>query len=204
MRSILETEIQVSEQKTIEVVVSGDARALKNLLAAGANVNEQDEQGWTPLNWAAGRGDVEAVRLLLEHGADVTLTGRDHRTPLMIAKAADRREVAEILREAEMARAAWIDPREMQPYCKAFYLGELRKFGGWLESRINWKEESSAPGGTPETIPLADEEVVYLHQDFTVTKSMWHDESVVFNQITPEWREFCEKELRFAIPEELL
>jgi hypothetical protein len=196
----------MSEQKTIEVVVSGDARALKDLLAAGANVNEQDEQGWTPLNWAAGRGDVDAVRLLLEHGADVTLTGRDNRTPLMIAKAADRREVAEILKEAEVARAAWIDPREAQPYCKAYYLGELRKFGDWSESRINGKEESSAPGGpgNPGTAPLADEEVVYLHQDFTVTQSMWHDENVIFNQITPEWREFCERELRFAIPEEFL
>jgi uncharacterized protein len=196
----------VSEKKTIEAVVNGDARALKDLLAAGANVNEQDEQGWTPLNWAVGRGDVEAVRLLLDHGADVTLTGRDNRTPLMIAKAAARKEIAEMLREAEAAQGVWIDPRETQPYCRAYYLGQLRKFDGWSEGRINWTEESSTLGGNhkPEAIPLTDEDVVYLHQDFTVTKSMWHDESVIANQVTPEWEEFCKRELQFAVPEDLL
>lgn len=192
----------MSEKKTIEAVMNGDLRALRDLLAAGANVNEQDEQGWTPLNWAAGHGDVEAVKLLLDHGADPTLTGRDNRTPVMIAKAAERKEVAEILREA--ARGAWVDPRETQPYCKAYYLAQLRKFGGWSESRIHWNEESAASGGNPEAAPLADEDVVYLHQDFTVTKSMWHDESVIFNQVTPEWEEFCKRELQLVIPEDLL
>lgn len=71
----------MSEGKVIAAVVAGDARVLADLLTAGGDVDEQDEQGWTPLAWPAGRGDTEAVKLLLAHGGDVTLTGRDNRTP---------------------------------------------------------------------------------------------------------------------------
>jgi hypothetical protein len=186
----------------IEAVKSGDTRALKALLAAGADVNEQDEQGWTPLNWAAGHGAVEVIELLLEHGADVALTGRDRRTPLMIAKAADQTAAAEALARAEKARGVWVDPRQRQPYCRAYYLRDLRRFPGWSESRIHWREpvSSEREGGAP----LADDAIVYLHQDFTVTKSMWREESIVFKDVTPEWRGFCSTQLEFAIPEEFL
>ncbi|CCG08998.1 ankyrin repeat domain-containing protein [Pararhodospirillum photometricum] len=34
------------------------------------SVNAQDDGGWSPLLWAAARGQTEATRLLLEHGAD--------------------------------------------------------------------------------------------------------------------------------------
>lgn len=189
----------MSEQKVIEAVRNGDRETLEKLLSEGADVNEQDEQGWTPLNWAAGKGDAETVELLLEKGADITLTGRDNRTPLMIAKAASRKDVAEILTAAEKEKGVWEDPRKTRPYCKAYYLKDLRGFDSWSESRINWKEEEPKEGGE-----LSDEDIVYIHQDFTVTKSMWHDESVIYNEVTPAWQEYCEKKLEFAIPEDLL
>ena len=62
--------------RVIEAVKNCDLETLKDLLEERADVNEQDEQGWTALNWAAGRGDAQAVSLLLEHGADVARTGR--------------------------------------------------------------------------------------------------------------------------------
>jgi ankyrin repeat protein len=39
------------------------------LIAGGADVNSQGEDGLTALHWVAGRGNVEAVKLLLKHGA---------------------------------------------------------------------------------------------------------------------------------------
>lgn len=190
--------------KLIEAAKDGDTKTMRELLAGGVDVNVQDEQGWTPLCWAAGRGDAEAVRLLLEHGADVTLAGRDQRTPLKIARAAERRETAEILTAAEQESGTWVDPRAGQPYCRAYYLRDLRRFPDWSESRINWREPSSHAGNGSGDAALTDDDIVYLHQDFTVTKSMWHGESVIFNRVTPEWREFCEGELDLAIPEEIL
>ena len=42
----------------------------------GADVNERDDEGYTPLHNAASRGDVDVIRFLVEHGADVTAVSR--------------------------------------------------------------------------------------------------------------------------------
>lgn len=42
----------------------------------GANANQRDDEGYTPLHNAASRGDVEMIRYLVEHGADVTAVSR--------------------------------------------------------------------------------------------------------------------------------
>jgi uncharacterized protein len=194
----------MSEQKMIEAVKNGDRKALEGLLAARADLNEQDEQGWTPLSWAAGSGDTETIQLLLENGADVALTGRDRRSPLMIAEAAERTAAAALLAQAEKELGIWVDPRENQPYCRAYYLREMRRFPGWSESWINWREAAAHGGNGAGEAELNDSTIVYLHQDFTVTKSMWREESVIFNRVTPEWQEFCSTELAFTVPEEFL
>ena len=106
----------MTDTSLIEAVKTGDMQAIEGLIRTGADVHERDEHGWTPLNWAAGKGDARAVALLLERGADVTLTGRDGRTALMIAKAAERRETAALLTEAEKQRGVWRDPRETRQY----------------------------------------------------------------------------------------
>jgi ankyrin repeat protein len=50
---------------------SGKADAIKALVAHGANANARDARGQTALMWAAARNNAEAVRLLLEVGADM-------------------------------------------------------------------------------------------------------------------------------------
>jgi uncharacterized protein len=55
------------------------------LLGAGADPNGRGEGGFTPLHSAAQNGDVELVRLLLEHGADASATASDSRTPADLA-----------------------------------------------------------------------------------------------------------------------
>ena len=44
------------------------------LLKHGANVNARSQDGRTPLMWAAFRGDVEMMNILLANEADTSLT----------------------------------------------------------------------------------------------------------------------------------
>ncbi|MCA1621655.1 MAG: ankyrin repeat domain-containing protein [Acidobacteria bacterium] len=189
----------MSDLKLIEAVKAGDLPAVNELIEAGADPNQQDEHGWTPLNWAAGKGDASLLKSLLERGADLSRVGRDERTPYMIALAAGHAEAARLLRDAGAKSSA----DQERPYCKAVVLKEVRRFSGWVEGRINWKESSDEerPEGGPDA--LADDEVVFLHQDFTVTRSMWPGENVIFNNVTPEWQKFCRDELDFNPPDDL-
>jgi len=184
----------------IEAVKASDYAEAERLIKVGADLNQQDEQGWTPLNFAAGKGELPLVKLLVENGADVYKTGRDHRTPYMIALAAGRLSVVKYLREIEDNYHGEKPARPQRQYCKAYHLGELRQYPGWTEGQINWKKKANGQGGE---IDFAEESVVFIHQDFTVTESMWHNENVIFNQVTSDWEAFCASALDFRAPEDI-
>ena len=59
------------ERRLIEAAGRGDVEAVRRLLRAGADVNAQDDEGWTALIAAAQKGLAPVVELLLEEGADV-------------------------------------------------------------------------------------------------------------------------------------
>lgn len=192
----------------LDAVKNGDLPRVRDLIQSGEDVNQQDEQGWTPLNWAAAQGDLEAVKTLLNNGADLLKVGRDERTPYMIALAAGRVEVVKYLRQEEVKLRLEQSPnRRERPYCKAYYLRLLRQFSGWKENRINWKEkreeDKTDEDRRKETGGIIDADIVYVHQDLTVTHSMWHNEDVIFDEVTPQWQTFCEKELKFKVPDDL-
>ena len=48
----------------------GESALIKRLIDRGASVNARDQDGWTPLHWAADSGRTESVTLLLAKGAD--------------------------------------------------------------------------------------------------------------------------------------
>ena len=54
----------------------------KLMIARGADVNRS---GWTPLHYAASKGHVEMMRLLLEHNAYLDASSPNGTTPLMMA-----------------------------------------------------------------------------------------------------------------------
>ena len=176
----------MSQMELIEAIRSGNRSSVEELIKAGIDLTQQDKQGWTPLNWAAGSGHLEIVELLLENGADPLAVGRDLRTPQMIALAAGHAEVVKRLRRAE-ADAGGNPEQSDRKYCTAYHLSDLRRYPSW----------------TSELQDLGDDDVVFLHQDFTVTKSIWAGEDVVFDKVTDEWKEFCSNELRFAVPDSL-
>ena len=74
---------------------------IKMLLDRGANPNQQvywgagfassADRGMTPFLAACGTGDIELVKLLLEHGANTKLATSDGRGPIIMAVASGRR-----------------------------------------------------------------------------------------------------------------
>ena len=188
----------MSQVELIEAIKSGNAASVKELIDNGVQLDQQDKQGWTPLNWAAGSGQLEIVDLLLQHGAEPLAVGRDLRTPQMIALAAGHAEVVKRLREAE-AKAGATESSERK-YCTAYHLGDLRRYSAWSENKPASEDKSAENGSVQEP---ADNDVVFLHQDYTVTKSMWAGEDVIFDNVTDQWKEFCVTQLQFAVPDSL-
>lgn len=60
-------------------------------------VNIRDYKGRTPLHWAATRGDISAVGLLLDNGADVDVQDEGKATPLILAASSGSVRTIELL-----------------------------------------------------------------------------------------------------------
>ncbi|MEO1375653.1 MAG: hypothetical protein AAFW70_15330 [Cyanobacteria bacterium J06635_10] len=90
----------------------------------------------------------------------------------------------------------------MGKYCKAYLLKNLRKFSQWNEQIENVRKENKNVDDNVVGIEkfLTDNDVVYLQENYVVTDSIFKDENIIFNNITPEWKEFCTKTLKFEIP----
>ena len=59
-----------------QAVFDGDILLLKRLLKAGIDINAADYDKWTASHIASAEGNVAAIRILSEHGADFTLQDR--------------------------------------------------------------------------------------------------------------------------------
>ncbi|BDI29600.1 hypothetical protein CCAX7_16510 [Capsulimonas corticalis] len=69
----------------IDAIYAKNIEQVRALLEGGADVNVGDQFGWTPLMFAASRGDHEIARLLLECGARIDIVGTDGKTALTLA-----------------------------------------------------------------------------------------------------------------------
>lgn len=88
-------------------------------------------------------------------------------------------------------------------YCKAYPVKRLRKFGDWVENIENLRTSRTAviANDGAEKRELAEDDYLYLQEDFKVTDGIFIDQNVIFDRVTPEWKEFCATELKFEAPQ---
>ncbi|MCA1591116.1 MAG: ankyrin repeat domain-containing protein [Acidobacteria bacterium] len=98
MAKALSTDIQaMNAQALMRAVESGDALAVKSILAAGAHINAALENGETALMRAAAKGYTDVVQLLLDEGADVNAKRGDGFTALIVAVFFNQEDVVRAL-----------------------------------------------------------------------------------------------------------
>jgi hypothetical protein len=162
----------MSDRPLIQAVKQSDYEQAAALLDRGHDVHERGEGEWPALNFAASRGDLRMVELLIERGADVFLRGADGRTPYKIAIAASHPDVARRLRTQEEAVGGdrdRISSREWEtrPYCKAYPLEEVRQYPLWTElagTSLGEGSPAADSGSAPE------DNLVFIHEDYSVTR----------------------------------
>ena len=90
-----------ADSPVADAAVRGDAEAVRDLLARGADVQTARPDGMTALHWAALRSDGEMAGMLLYAGANLEATTRIGRhTPLHVAARSGRAPVVRALLEA--------------------------------------------------------------------------------------------------------
>lgn len=85
-------------QKDINIAASkGDVQTVQRLLKDGADVNDKDIEGRTPLYYAVSNGHIDIVNTLLKNGADITQVTNKGNIPLHTATSKGYKEIIEVL-----------------------------------------------------------------------------------------------------------
>lgn len=88
-----------------------ELRKAQEFLAAGANVNARDINGFSPLAWAVYRGHLDMMRTLLEAGADINAKSLNDETVLAVAYGSSE-EIAIIRKWSIKKQIPISDPRD--------------------------------------------------------------------------------------------
>jgi hypothetical protein len=97
---------------------------------------------------------------------------------------------------------------EVGRYCKAYQVRRFREYPQWRENADDLPPRDDAdanerPMGERHPRALNADEVLYLQESLTVTRGIALNEQVVFDDVTPAWRSFCEETLGFRPPSNL-
>jgi ankyrin repeat protein len=90
-------------------VQRGDIDQIERHIYWGADINQPNVDGETPLHVAAAKGRLVVVKLLLKHAAEIDAANRDGHSPLYAAVMADRTQVAQYL----VDQGAVIEPDQL-------------------------------------------------------------------------------------------
>jgi hypothetical protein len=92
--------------------------------------------------------------------------------------------------------------RKMGTYCKAYPINRFREYEAWTENLENLRTEKKEVDGKEVEVvrELTDDSFFYLQENHVVTDGIFMEENVIFDDITPQWVEFCREKLNFKVP----
>jgi len=104
MLVLLTINMPILAQNLIEAVKSKDVTAVERILKQEEynpdfTINQKDENGGTPLWWAAFNNSLALVQLLLKHNADPNMPGENEETPLWWATKKNNLAITKLLLE---------------------------------------------------------------------------------------------------------
>ena len=85
---------------------------------------------------------------------------------------------------------------KMGSYCKAYSISRFREYQRWAEKTENFQLEKEAPADSQST----EKSHLYLQENYIVTDGIFLDENIIFDDVTPEWMDFCKITLNFEVP----
>jgi len=104
--SVAPTQLLPQEAEMLEVAGKGNTARVQELLNQGVNVNMRGPDSNTPIMEAVYGGHLDTVRLLLEHGADLSAKKRDGATALTLTANKDILELFKNVSSMVAAAAA--------------------------------------------------------------------------------------------------
>ncbi|MGE0680351.1 MAG: ankyrin repeat domain-containing protein [Candidatus Binatia bacterium] len=109
--------IAATHATLLHSVERGDMHVTRLLLTAGIPPNARDNQGWTPLMFAARGGRQDLALLLIAHGAQVNAKNKTKGTALMLAAMNNHIAMAETL----ISKGAHINTKNSQGWTALTY-----------------------------------------------------------------------------------
>lgn len=88
----------------------------------------------------------------------------------------------------------------MGKYCKAYMIDRFRGFPGWSEKSENARVEKAEGSDEEKPRVLDENSFLYLQENYSVTDGIYLDENIIFDDVTEEWKKYCDETLGFEIP----
>jgi hypothetical protein len=89
----------------------------------------------------------------------------------------------------------------MGRYCKAYAVNRFMEYSGWKGKARNVKIELQESDGEEKEVQreLRDDDYLFLQESLIVTDGIFIDQNIIYEDDSPEWRAFCQENLKFDV-----
>jgi ankyrin repeat protein len=148
--SLLLTGASAAVKPVVDAASRGDTETVRQLLRDGADVNEAQGDGMTALHWAADRGDIALLDMLIYAGSNLDSGTRiGQYTPLHIASRTGHEKIVRALLDAGAIVDATTNNSGAQPIHLAAASGNAAAVSALLDGGAEVDAREGAWGQTP-------------------------------------------------------